>query len=82
MIKDLEFLFKNLFFSEKFLLEKRLKRAIKKSYEKELSIISSFKNPKKDAVDVAYIEGFIVISYPKNLNTYIHLSLIHWSIHI
>ena len=52
MIKDLEFLFKNLFFSEKFLLEKRLKRAIKKNYEKELSIISSFKNSKRDAVDV------------------------------
>ena len=57
MIKDLEFLFKNLFFSEKFLLEKRLKRAIKKSYEKELSIISSFKNPKKDAVDVGVYRG-------------------------
>ena len=49
MIKDLEFLFKNLFFSEKFLLEKRLKRAIKKNYEKELSIISSFKNSKRVA---------------------------------
>ena len=57
MIKDLEFLFKNLFFSEKFLLEKRLKRAIKKNYEKELSIISSFKNPKKDAVDVGVYRG-------------------------
>ena len=57
MIKDLEFLFKNLFFSEKFLLEKRLKRAIKKSYEKELSIISSFKNSKRDAVDVGVYRG-------------------------
>ena len=57
MIKDLEFLFKNLFFSEKFLLEKRLKRAIKKNYEKELSIISSFKNSKRDAVDVGVYRG-------------------------
>ncbi len=33
MIKDIEFFLKNLLFSEKFLLEKRLKRAIKKNYE-------------------------------------------------
>ena len=44
MIKDLEFLFKKLFFSENFLLKRRLERAIKNNYEKELSIISNFKN--------------------------------------
>jgi len=57
MIKDIEFFLKNLLFSEKFLLEKRLKRAIKKNYEKELSIISSFKNSKRDAVDVGVYRG-------------------------
>ena len=41
MIKDLEFLFKKVFFSESYLLKKRIKRAIKKGYEKELLIISS-----------------------------------------
>ena len=39
MIKDLEFLFKKVFFSESYLLKKRLKRAINKGYEKELLII-------------------------------------------
>ncbi len=44
MIKDIEFLVKSIFVSEKFLLERRIKRAIKKNYEKELSIISNFKD--------------------------------------
>ena len=44
MIKDIEFFLKNLLFSEKFLLEKRLRRAIKKNYEKELLIINNFKD--------------------------------------
>jgi len=57
MIKDIEFFLKNLLFSEKFLLEKRLKRAIKKNYEKELSIIDNFKNKNKDAVDVGVYRG-------------------------
>jgi len=57
IIKDIEFFLKNLLFSEKFLLEKRLKRAIKKNYEKELSIIDNFKNKNKDAVDVGVYRG-------------------------
>jgi len=39
MIKDIEFFLKNLLFSEKFLLEKRLKRAIKKNYEENNIIL-------------------------------------------
>ena len=61
MIKDLEFLFKKLFFSENFLLKRRLERAIKNNYEKELSIISNFKNKNKSAVDVGVYRG--VYSY-------------------
>ena len=57
MIKDLEFLFKKLFFSENFLLKRRLERAIKNNYEKELSIISNFKNKNKSAVDVGVYRG-------------------------
>ena len=57
MIKDIEFFLKNLLFSEKFLLEKRLKRAIKKNYEKELLIINNFKDKNKDAVDVGVYRG-------------------------
>ena len=61
MIKDLEYTLKNLFFSEKFLLKKRLKRALKDNYEKELELIESFGNKKKSAVDVGVYRG--VYSY-------------------
>jgi len=61
MIKDLEFFLKNVIFSEKFLLKRRLNRAIKKNYEKELSIISKFKDKNKSAVDVGVYKG--VYSY-------------------
>ena len=61
MIKDLEFLFKKLFFSENFLLKRRLKRAIKKGYEKELFVISKFENSKRSAVDIGVYRG--VYSY-------------------
>ena len=61
MIKDLEFFLKNIFFSEKYLLNKRLKRAIKNNYEKELSLINSFKDKSKSAVDVGVYRG--VYSY-------------------
>ena len=52
MIKDIEYFIKNLLFSDKNLLEKRLKRSIKNNYEKELSIIDTYKNTEKDAVDI------------------------------
>ncbi len=57
MIKDIEFFLKNIFFSEKFLLKKRLKRAIKNNYEKELSIIGNFTDKNKEAVDVGVYRG-------------------------
>ena len=52
MIKDLEFLLKRIFFSESYLLEKRLKRAINKGYEKELKIIDKFADISNDALDI------------------------------
>ena len=57
MIKDLEFFLKKLFFSEKFLLKRRLDRALKNNYEKELSIIHKFANKNKSAVDVGVYRG-------------------------
>ena len=45
-MKDLEFLIKKII-PEKYLLEKRLKRAIKKGYEKELTIIRKFSDKNK-----------------------------------
>ena len=61
MIKDIEFLIKKLFFSESFLLNRRLKRSIKKNYEKELQIIDQFRDKSKDALDIGVYRG--VYSY-------------------
>ena len=57
MIKDLEFFLKNIFFSEKFLLKRRLDRSIKNIYEKELEIINKFSDKNKSAVDVGVYRG-------------------------
>jgi FkbM family methyltransferase len=61
MIKDIEYLIKNFIFSQSYLLERRLKRAIKKNYENELNIIKRFTNQNKDAVDIGVYRG--VYSY-------------------
>ena len=61
MIKDIEYIFKKIFLSEKFLLKKRLKRAIQNNYEKELSIVDHFKDKSKEAIDVGVYRG--VYSY-------------------
>ena len=66
MIKDLEFIIKKLFFSESYLLEKRLKRAIKNNYEKELQIIDRFADKTKDALDIGVYRG--VYSYKLSQN--------------
>ncbi len=66
MIKDLEFLIKKIFFSEGYLLKKRLKRAIKKGYEKELKIIDKFADRSKDALDIGVYRG--IYSYKLSHN--------------
>ena len=73
MIKDFEFLIKKLFFSESFLLNRRLKRAIKKNYEKELQIIDQFADKSKDALDVGVYRGvysFKLSKYFKNIHAF------------
>ena len=61
MMKDLEFFIKKVFFSESYLLKKRIKRAIKNNYEKELTIIERFSDKNKDALDIGVYRG--VYSY-------------------
>tara|TARA_B100001093_G_C26601270_1_gene915984 strand:- start:85 stop:828 length:744 start_codon:yes stop_codon:yes gene_type:complete len=60
-MKDLEFFIKKVFFSESYLLKKRIKRAIKNNYEKELTIIERFSDKNKDALDIGVYRG--VYSY-------------------
>ncbi len=66
MIKDIEYLFKKIFFSEKYLLKKRLNRAIKKNYEKELYIIDILKDENKEAIDVGVYRGVYTYKLAKN----------------
>jgi len=68
MIKDIEYIFKKIFLSEKYLLKKRLKRAIVKNYEKELSIIDHFKDKSKDAIDVGVYRGVYSYKLSKEFN--------------
>ena len=68
MIKDIEYMFKKIFLSEKYLLKKRLKRAIVKNYEKELSIIDHFKDKSKDAIDVGVYRGVYSYKLSKEFN--------------
>jgi FkbM family methyltransferase len=58
--KDLEFFIKKII-PEKYLLRKRLKRAIKSNYEKELTIVKKFSDKTKEAIDVGVYRG--VYSY-------------------
>jgi predicted RNA methylase len=59
--KELEFIIKGLFLPEKYLLKKRLKRAIKNNYESELLILDKIINKNLDSVDVGVYRG--VYSY-------------------
>ena len=56
-LKDLEFFIKKFFFSQSYLLKKRLKRAIDNKYEKELNLIERFANKSKDAIDIGVYRG-------------------------
>ena len=55
--KEFEFLFKKIFIPEKYLLKKRLKRAIKKIYEKELAILDKIVIENLESVDVGVYRG-------------------------
>jgi FkbM family methyltransferase len=59
--KEVEFIIKRFFLPEKYLLKKRLKRAIKNNYENELIILEKIINKNLDSVDVGVYRG--VYSY-------------------
>lgn len=66
-MKDVEFLIKKLV-PEKYLLRKRLKRAIRKNYEKELEIIEKFSDKSKDALDIGVYRGVYSYKLAQNFN--------------
>ena len=67
MIKDLEFILKKII-PEKYLLKKRLKRAIEKKYEKELEVINQFADKSKDALDIGVYRGVYSYKLSQNYN--------------
>ena len=68
MIKDIEYFIKTFLFSESYLLKKRLIRAIKKNYEKELNIVNMFSNQEKSAVDVGVYRGVYSFKLSQKFN--------------
>ena len=59
--KDIEYFLKNFFLSEKYLLKKRLSRAIKNNYEEEISLLYKLVNKEMESVDIGVYRG--VYSY-------------------
>ena len=55
--KELEYIFKKIFISEKTLLKNRLKRAIKNNYEKEIVILDQIVKKDLESVDVGVYRG-------------------------
>ena len=65
-IKDLEFIIKKIFFSQRYLLKKRLVRAINNNYEKELNIIDRFSDKSKNALDIGVYRGVYSLKLSQN----------------
>ena len=69
--KEIEYFIKNFFVSEKFLLKKRLKRAIIKDYDQEIGLLDKVINKKLESIDVGVYRG--VYSYQMSkLSSHVH----------
>ena len=55
--KEIEFFFKKIFFSQSYLLKKRLERSIKNNEENELKLIKNFILPGTDSIDIGVYRG-------------------------
>ena len=69
--KEIEYFIKNFLVSEKFLLKKRLKRAIIKDYDQEIGLLDMVINKKLESIDVGVYRG--VYSYQMSkLSSHVH----------
>jgi len=55
--KEIEFYLKKIFFSQKYLLKKRLERSIKNNDENELKLVKNFITPGTDSIDIGVYRG-------------------------
>ena len=69
--KDIEYLFKKFFISEKYLLKKRLIRAYKKKYEEELLFLDKIVDKNLESVDVGVYRGVYTFQLAK-LSKHVH----------
>ena len=71
--KEIEFFIKRFFFSEKFLLKKRLERAVKNNYEPEIKLIKEFVVTGTDGLDVGIYRGiysYEISKYAKTVHAF------------
>lgn len=69
--KEIEYFIKNNFFSEKFLLKKRLVRSIKNNYDREIILLNKVMNKDLNSIDVGVYRG--VYSYQMSkLSSHVH----------
>ena len=71
--KEIEFYIKKFFFSETYLLKKRLSRAYKKGYEEELYILDKITPKNLDSIDVGVYRGvytFVLAKISKHVHAF------------
>ena len=71
--KEIEFFLKKYFFSQKYLLKKRLERAIKNNYETELKLVKNFISAGTESIDVGVYRGvysYEMSKYSKNVHAF------------
>ena len=71
--KEIEFILKKIFFSEKFLLKRRLERAVKNNYEPELKLIKEFIINGTDGLDIGVYKGvysYEISKYAKTVHAF------------
>ncbi len=71
--KEIEFILKKFLLSEKFLLKRRLERAIKNKYEPELKLIKKFIINGTDALDIGVYQGvysYEISKYAKTVHSF------------
>ena len=71
--KEIEFFLKKFFFSEKFLLKRRLERAVKNNYEPELKLIKEFVVHGTDSLDIGVYQGvysYEISKYAKTVHSF------------
>ena len=58
--KEIEFFLKKIFFSQSFLLKRRLDRAIKNNEENEIELVKKFSDKNYDSIDIGVYRGCLL----------------------